>query len=340
MKNSRWILAAFLSSYPEEWAVNRRSKLYLSPLPTLTPSPAIHEIKGDARITGAQPSSLVSLATTSSPLTSSIRDWLLVPPASAAEPPTQADIQLLNRALETFYSNAEYPKALDLLSQTVDRWIEQPADERASLYRIRADCYMALQQPNKAVEDYSQAINLLQTPEAKDAADPNELPAALLGRARAQRSLSSTNTGQPVDWNQAASDYKQSFQLSSREEWDTVEELIEDGAQRNPFAAWEWGTSLRAAGRYDEAAQAHQLASQSFAQIGDTARSVIVSLPTCFARPQSFGSADAAQMPSGPPGPPPPGIPQAPVPSGRADPCSAPPRTQRHHLASARQAQE
>ena len=74
---------------------------------------------------------------------------------------------------------------------------------------------------------------------------------------------------------QAAADYEQYLKLASREEWDTDQELLEDGATRNPFAAWEMGTVLRRAGDYNKAASAHALAAQSFAEIGDKARSVI-----------------------------------------------------------------
>ena len=77
---------------------------------------------------------------------------------------------------------------------------------------------------------------------------------------------------------QAAKDYQKALRLSSREEWDTDKEMEEDGATRNPYAAWEWGSSLRQAGMYDKAAEAHSLASVAFDEIGDRARSVISSL--------------------------------------------------------------
>ncbi len=63
--------------------------------------------------------------------------------------------------------------------------------------------------------------------------------------------------------------------MSSREEWDTNEENEADGASRNPYAAWEWGMAKRAAGDLKGAAETHTLASLSFKDIGDRARSVI-----------------------------------------------------------------
>jgi hypothetical protein len=74
---------------------------------------------------------------------------------------------------------------------------------------------------------------------------------------------------------QAAKDYQKSLRLSSREEWDTDQDMEEDGVARNPYAAWEWGSSLRQAGMYEKAAEVHSLASVAFDDIGDRAHSVI-----------------------------------------------------------------
>lgn len=79
------------------------------------------------------------------------------------------------------------------------------------------------------------------------------------------------------------------MRLTSREEWDTNSELEADGAQRNPYAAWEWGMALRASGnsnsnasggqlQLQEAAEKHILASEAFKEIGDRARSTISKL--------------------------------------------------------------
>ena len=74
---------------------------------------------------------------------------------------------------------------------------------------------------------------------------------------------------------QAAKDYQLALRLSSREEWDTDAENEADGATKNPYAAWEWGTSLRSIGDLDSAWKVHRLASEAFDDIGDKARSII-----------------------------------------------------------------
>ena len=63
--------------------------------------------------------------------------------------------------------------------------------------------------------------------------------------------------------------------LSSREDWDTVEEKVEDGAKTNPYAAWEYGMALRRNGQYEEAKAIHMLTSDLFDSISDRSRSVI-----------------------------------------------------------------
>lgn len=96
-----------------------------------------------------------------------------------------------------------------------------------------------------------------------------------LGRARAIRSQGVVSKDQAF---LAAKDYQKSLKLSSREDWDTDQEMEEDGAARNPFAAWEWGSSLRQAGMYEKAAEVHTLAAVAFDDIGDKPRSIISSL--------------------------------------------------------------
>jgi hypothetical protein len=73
----------------------------------------------------------------------------------------------------------------------------------------------------------------------------------------------------------AAKDYKEVLVLSSREDWDTVEEKVEDGAKTNPYAAWEYGMALRRNGQYEEAKSIHVLTSDLFDVISDRPRSVI-----------------------------------------------------------------
>ena len=184
-----------------------------------------------------QPQNVVNVA---------IQEWLAVPPAFAAEtasPPSQKEIALLREALASFYGvDRDLEKSEALLTEAIDAWQRQPPDEQAALYRVRGDCFMAELKPQEAEKDYTTAINFLEGP-GGELADKEELPAALLGRARAVRSEGVVSKEKSL---QASKDYQKSLRLSSREEWDTDEELFEDGASRNPYATWECGMELRA----------------------------------------------------------------------------------------------
>lgn len=84
------------------------------------------------------------------------------PTRSPPTPPTKQEVALLQQAFATFYGSVPNPQdALPLLNQVVEVWEQQPADERAGLYRVRGDCHMALLQPEQAMQDYSTAISLL-----------------------------------------------------------------------------------------------------------------------------------------------------------------------------------
>lgn len=248
---ARWFLSAFLSSKPASRSWSYQHNLIPTQLEQVIPLSSQPKMQLN----------YISLAF--------IREWLLVEPAEAIVTPTEKNIDLLQEAMSTFYNQPpNYAKAEKLLTKTIEVWKDQPVDELAALYRIRADCFMALQQPNQAKDDYSRTIELLKGP-GGDQADPNELPIAYLGRARAIRSSSNAAA------DQAAKDYQMSLRLSSREEWETDRENEEDGAASNPYATWEWGTSLRNAGNFQEAASIHDLAGKNFESIGDRARSVI-----------------------------------------------------------------
>jgi hypothetical protein len=167
---------------------------------------------------------------------------------TVAQPPSELDVALLRDAFAAFYGvNPDLVQADTLLTETIDKWLEtnQPADEVAGLYRVRGDCRMLLVRAVDAAADYNKAVTLLQTdPVAAAEADPNELPAALLGRARATKSIlklsPTTTTSQQRQLAVTASaDYEQALKLTSREEWDTDQELVEDGASRNSYATWE-----------------------------------------------------------------------------------------------------
>jgi predicted lipid-binding transport protein (Tim44 family) len=110
---------------------------------------------------------------------------LLPEPAFAAttdempQPPSNAEVQLLRKAFSTFYGVPRDAEGAEpLLTEAIQAWQRQSADEKAGLYRVRGDCYVALLQANKAIADYSTAINLLKSP-AGEKADPAELPASL-----------------------------------------------------------------------------------------------------------------------------------------------------------------
>ena len=233
----------------------------------MVPSPPTAVVNLDAKTTTvAVPSSSV--------LHDGISSWLVATTTTTiadVAAPSKADVQLLRQAFAEFYGvNRDLVKSEELLSQVIVLWEKQPPDERAALYRVRGDCYTLLADAAKAQADYDTAIRLLEMPHSTGRADPAELPAALLGRARAVLSSQTSPSASAA----AAADYERYLKLASREEWDTDEDLLQDGATRNPYAAWEWGTALRRAAQYDKAAQAHALASAAFAEIGDKARSV------------------------------------------------------------------
>ncbi len=204
---------------------------------------------------------------------------------SAAGVPSEENIQLLQRAMNAVYQERDGVKADDLLTQTIEVWEErkQPADEVSALYRVRAAVRMDFtNQPQKALNDYNIALDLLEkNPAAKKAADPSELPAIRLGRARAIRSSYLSNDNNNDDkslYGQAVEDYKQAFLLTARYEddyYESDEERMMDGAAKNPFAVWEYGMALRGVGNYNEAYKIHLAASDFFSDIGDTGRSII-----------------------------------------------------------------
>lgn len=259
MRFLSWTAAAFVSS------TNYRKSNDLPTICSLVPS-VVTELPPAAVV--HQPESV---------LLTGMQQWL-VASASAAEtaaPPSQKEIALLREALATFYGvDRDLQKSEQLLTEAIDAWQRQPPDEKAALYRVRGDCFLAELKPQDAEKDYTTAITLLEGP-GGELADKEELPAALLGRARAIRSEGVVSKEKSL---QASKDYQKSLRLSSREEWDTDQEMEEDGASRNPYATWEWGTSLRNAGLYDKAYEVHTLAADSFADIADKSRSIISSL--------------------------------------------------------------
>ena len=198
------------------------------------------------------------------PIKEGISIWLA---ADSSAAPSADDIDLLKEAFAEFYNPSikNLDKSEQLLTEAIQRWQQQPADELAGLYRVRGDCYTQKANAEKAVVDYTEAIRLL---EGNEQADPAELPRSLLGRARALKSLRKGDL--------AATDYEQALKLFSTEREEATDaELVQDGILRNPYAAWEWGSSLRIKGDWTGAATVHALAADAFDQIGDRPRFVI-----------------------------------------------------------------
>jgi tetratricopeptide (TPR) repeat protein len=199
----------------------------------------------------------------------------------ANEPePSSDDIILLRQAFSE--SNARnYDSAVKLFDTVIMKWVDQPVDERAALYRSRADCYMSLGDASAAYADYDACLKLLQ----KDnigAADPAELPTALLGRARAGLAGGTDGSSAKKKKNamqQIAADYQQALLLLGTDEYDdeqTEMEVLSAAAKQNPYAMWEYGAALRNAGQAN--GEIRMLAATAFATIGDPARSVITQI--------------------------------------------------------------
>lgn len=225
------------------------------------------------------------LLSSSSPQTiqTSIKDWIqssssLTLAAATTAAPTEEEVKLLSEALSTFYNEKDYKKAEMLLGDSIKAWQRQSSDEKAALYRIRGDCYMQLDaiDANAAIQDYTESITLLQTPESQKSADPNELPTSYLGRGRAIRSLPKKEQTSKL-LQTAINDYEKYLILTARDSqyMDNDNERMEDGILRNPYAAWEYAATLRSNKDYNKASFIREQASEAFEYIGDTAHSVI-----------------------------------------------------------------
>ena len=137
-------------------------------------------------------------------------------PAVAAEP-SPAALQIVQQALES--SSAQKPDAVSKLDKAISTWKSEklPDDELAGLYRLRADARNRLGAPDKAEADLTEVVRLLRGPGAA-AADPAELPRALLFRARLEFARSA--------WSAAREDAAAALALD-----DNLENL----EQKNPF---------------------------------------------------------------------------------------------------------
>ena len=132
--------SAFVSGPSCERKVSQ-SSLFVMDLPSAVPSDAASLV-----ISNIQTSSSLSNPNTnlSFNIANGIRDFL-VPPANAAEapkPPTNDEIKLLRSALGALYGERNPQKAEELITNAISAWERQAPDERAALYRVRADCFM------------------------------------------------------------------------------------------------------------------------------------------------------------------------------------------------------
>jgi tetratricopeptide (TPR) repeat protein len=245
---------------------------------------------------------LSSAATaTTTPLQQGVATWLSTSisigtstiVAADQIPPSSDDIALLRAAFAEMYQSRDYDKAYGLLTDVIARWQDQPADERAGLYRVRGDCSMvrggSIDTANAAFSDYDMAVSLLQQPKAQSTADPQEYPASLLGRARAAKSLAGFTDGNKEDkrrWaKSAAKDYRSALTALGRvnamddDDIYSDEDRLDEGVKRNPYAAWEWGDAIWKSGSdFVASADVHTRASTAFDEIGDRARSVITQI--------------------------------------------------------------
>jgi hypothetical protein len=237
------------------------------------------------------------------PLHENIRTWSksssdrwdqsLTVAATPIPPPSSEDIAVLRAAFAEMYRPMnkgevarDYEKAYALLSDAIVRWTDQPADERAGLYRVRGDCNMLRESGNDrevaqaALSDYDTAVSLLKSPSN---ADPQEYPAALLGRARASKSLVALSS--PKERSRyalsAAKDYRLGLielgRLNNMEDNEIYddEDRLDEGMQRNPYATWEYGDALFKYGSdFTKAASIYARAGEAFAAIGDRPHSV------------------------------------------------------------------
>ena len=150
MKFSPWVVAAFVSSGKNEQIKTSSSVLNL--FPSL---PNVHVVdkidQGIADLVAVDNNKLEGLnQQRQTPLSAGINAWMqenvLIPPANAADsaaPPSKAEIKLLREAFAAFYGvERDSPLAEKLLSEAIEAWQRQPADERAGLYRVRGDVYM------------------------------------------------------------------------------------------------------------------------------------------------------------------------------------------------------
>merc|ERR1719460_1112708 len=174
-------------------------------------------------------------------------------PAVAAEP-SPAALQIVQQALES--SSQQRPDAVARLDKAINTWKKEklPDDELAGLYRLRADARNRLGAPDKAEADLSEVVRLLRGPGAA-AADPAELPRALLFRARLEFARSA--------WSAAREDASAALALDDQ---------LENLEQKNPFTYELLGRAALRDGDYAGAAAAFGDAEKAHDRVGDAIR--------------------------------------------------------------------
>ena len=174
-------------------------------------------------------------------------------PAYAIDP-SPAALQIVQQALES--SSAQKSDAVGKLDKAITTWKSEklPDDELAGLYRLRADARNRFGDSDKAEADLSEVVRLLRGPGAA-AADPAELPRALLFRARLEFARSA--------WAAAREDAAAALALD-----DNLENL----EQKNPFTYELLGRAALRDGDYAAAAAAFGSAEKAHDRVGDAIR--------------------------------------------------------------------
>ena len=175
-------------------------------------------------------------------------------PSAFAIDPSPAALTLVQQALES--SSQQKPDAVSLLDKAIGTWKKEklPDDELAGLFRLRADARNRLGAPDNAEADLTEVVQLLRGPGAA-AADPSELPRALLFRARLEFARSS--------WSAARGDASAALALD-----DDLPPL----EQRNPFAYELLGRASLRDGDFAAAAAAFGDAEKAHDRVGDAIR--------------------------------------------------------------------
>lgn len=179
--------------------------------------------------------------------------------------PTDADIRIVQMAFKDFDL-----KRLDAsekeFSISINKWksLNRPRDEIVSLLKARAGVFLDSKQFQKAIEDDNESLELMKTDGEKEDGTANypEYPDAYVERALAKEGL--------ADWQGALEDYNKAISL-----WGGAQsESFKPGAMTyvNPYVLTYRGNTLCRLGRYKDAIQDYEAASDFFNAARDVAR--------------------------------------------------------------------